>query len=240
MIDQESVEKRRGVLPPAGSRARLGLAIGGVAVVAAGGLLVGMMFGGSSEPAPDPVESPAAASPERATVDYSVPTSTPDVQWQKVDLDLSTVWIPTKTGYGPANSTPGRWSGWSQSPLGALMAGWTIQQASGVADPTDLHNYWRQQAISSDSVRSKAIDLRPTDVPHVTTEPRGFEVLDYTGSEAKLRFSEHSTWGNETWDGDTTVTVRWQDGDWRLMMTEGNRPQGQDLSPEAVLIPWGP
>ena len=60
-----------------------------------------------------------------------------------MELPRLTTWIPDSPSYGPANNEAGEWGGWSQTPMGAVMAantinaGWGLNNADAAAYAVD-------------------------------------------------------------------------------------------------------
>ena len=223
-------------------------------------MLAGVWIGGSSNTAPEPSVADVPQIPQigsgEATLDYAIPTEEPaDVSWTPVDLGRSTNYIPVSVEHGPKVTDPGEWSGWAQTPTGALLAAYTIQQAAGVPDATKLTNYWSEQTINDPETLNMAVDTRPMNTPKITVTPMGFEVIEYSPVEVTVRYATRYEWGSQTLEESGTAKVQWQNGDWRLMMTADDRPMSQDLASgtsggvdageagpgaEWAYFPWGP
>ena len=206
-------------------------------------LLVGVFLGGQStdEAALSPQPAPAdAAEQAPAVLDYDIPASEPaGLVWQTVELGRGSTSIPFSGEHGPAVAQDGQWSGWAQTPTGALLAAWTIQQAAGIRDNAALANYWRQQAITDPETLNLAVDSRPMNSPEIEVTPMGFEIINYSPIEVTVRLATAYEWGSQRTQESSTVKVRWQNGDWRLVMLSDDRPRSQELSAEWPYIPWG-
>ncbi len=226
-------------------RWRLVLA-GGIVAFGALSLLVGVWVGGTANDYPDQVSSAVdpAVIPQiggDAQLDYSLPAAEPAaLSWNLVDLGRAMTQIPVSVEHGPLVTDPGEWSGWAQTPTGALLAGWTIQQAAGTTDNAALTAYWTQQGVTDPETLNLSVDTRPMDAPKIEVTPLGFELIEYSPVEVTLRYATGYEWGSQRIEESGTATVRWLNGDWRLMMQADNRPLSQELSTEWPYIPWGP
>lgn len=177
-----------------------------------------------------------------AAVDWSTPTAAPaDLRWQPVNVDRLTTWVPLSQSYGPASAGVGEWGSWSQSPTGAVMAAWTI--SAYVPDNTALRAYMLDHAITTTEFLDAALAKRPADgpaAPHVKRTPTGFRVDSYTPTQAVISLRESvAIAGGDPSVTASTVKVRWQSGDWRVVYLPDDYAAVQD-PPAGSFVAWGP
>ncbi|MFF6998040.1 hypothetical protein ACFY93_24185 [Streptomyces sp. NPDC008313] len=144
--------------------------------------------------------------------DQDKPTKAPkDFRWKADGTGL----VPVSKTAGPLKYDGPVWSCFAHTPMGAVLAAHAI---------TDHLSYpgWREvvdrqvvpgagrDALISD--RSKAEDKPTSGKPDVGGYA-GFSVLAYNKKEATLMFLLR---GPGSSYGSTSVSMRWQDGDWKL------------------------
>jgi hypothetical protein len=168
--------------------------------------------------------------------DPSIPDAPPsDFAWKNVGALL----VPTSRTYGPARYAGPVWSCYSHTPMGAVMAAYGI--FGTLAGPG-----WRavaEQEIAPGRGRQAFIDAglnqsyRPLSSQEAA-QPAGFTVVSYTAAQATIETLSDS--GNGLFQTEQ-LTVTWQDGDWKLVLTPQGTvgPDPQVVSSDSGFVLWG-
>jgi hypothetical protein len=168
--------------------------------------------------------------------DPSMPTAPPsDFAWKNVGALL----VPTSKTYGPTRYAGAVWSCYSHTPMGAVMAAYGI--FSTLAGPG-----WRavaEQEVAPGPGRQAFIDagLSQSYQPlssQDAAQPAGFTVVSYTPAQATIETLSDS--GNGLFQTEQ-LTVTWQDGDWKLVLTPQGTvgPDPQVVSSDSGFVLWG-
>ena len=204
--------------------------VAAVVVVAVHGSLTRSPGAGPATRAATPTASSTASAGERAAgcrtddADQSVPTETPDdVSWRNAGPTL----VPVSASAGPLHHTGPVWSCYARTPMGAVLAAHVI--------PAQLQTRrWRtvvDQSVVDDAGRdaflkaSEGQTFTPLS-PGQVAQPTGWQILTYTRDQATVETLTATA--PHAWK-ETTRTVAWNHGDWRLVMTpsgaDGSEPQ---------------
>lgn len=207
---------------------------------------VGVTLGRSSTSAApeDPVA--AQAGPPAGTTtpgsEWDIPTRAPaDIRWERVELPRLTTWIPDSPSYGPANNESGEWGGWSQTPMGAVMAAYSINAGWGLNN-TDAAAYAADHSQTFPDYVTQSLAERPSDdlAPRVTLRPTGFRVDDYTVASAAVTVAMvGSVAGSAEAASMLTTNLQWVDGDWKVVLTPETHPRSSQPA-TGSFVPWGP
>ncbi len=152
-----------------------------------------------------------------------------------------TTWIPASPSYGPATNELGEWGGWSQTPMGAVMAAHTIFTGWGL-DNDDAAAYAAAHMQTFPDYVKQTLAERPADglAPKGTIRPTGFRVDDYSVAEATVTLTSVGALpGSAETTSMLTVHLRWTDGDWKVIHTPDGHPVWAQ-TPTGTFIPWGP
>lgn len=165
-----------------------------------------------------------------------VPTDTPrDVTWENV----SGWYFPLSKSSGPGRRTEnGPWSCYARTPLGAVVAAYTIPiRLGGVAK--DFNGILTSQTVpgvGQDALRAKGGNTAAADV----AIPRGFLVDSFTKDEATITLYLHTP----QLDAACSVHVQWfggAAGDWLLRLeSNGDSYAGCIKGAPSRYVPWGP
>jgi hypothetical protein len=196
----------------------------------------GRAAGGPTVPAGSaPASSPEA--PGTQAADTAVPQTPPPVQWAL----YKTVALPISTSAGPRHVDGDVAAGYSHTPTGALVAAAQLSVRYFFADD------WR--AVLDRSVapgagrdvwaatRGKYASLA---APKSGTycQAAGFVFVDYQPSRAVIQLAHRCPTGQLQ---ATTLTVAWQDEDWKLVLQPNGSPTPtqQPIASLDGFIPWG-
>lgn len=194
----------------------------------------GRAAGGPTVPAGS---APAQTAPGRQSGDATVPRTTPPAQW----VLYKTVALPVSASAGPRDIDGDVAAAYSHTPTGALVAATQLSVRYAFADD------WR--AVLDRSVapgagrdvwvatRGKYASLAP---PQAGTycQVAGFVFVDYAPSRAVVQMANRCPNGQLQ---ATTLTVAWQDEDWKLVLQPNGSPTPtqQPIASLDGFIPWG-
>lgn len=207
---------------------------------------VGVLLGRTSTPSAP--QGHRAAETQPSTADsatggaWDIPMRAPaDLRWERVELPRMTTWVPVSPSYGPATNEVGEWGGWSQTPMGAVMAAHTIFTGWGL-DNDDAATYAADHMQTFPDYVSQTLAERPADglAPKGTIRPTGFRVDDYSVAEATVTLTSVGALpGSAETTSMLTVRLRWADGDWKVVHTPDGHPVWAQ-TPTGTFIPWVP
>jgi hypothetical protein len=218
-----------------------------VGLIVLAGLMVALWPSPNSRQAnpPGPGQPADTSTPDQrpaTSLPTAVPTVAPaDVHWQLVHQ----VALPVSASAGPYRSTDTTASGYAHTPVGALIA------AAQISSRSALHNgraVWEptltQQFVPSPDRDSLLQALRAQ--PDTEAEPgelsqlSGFRYLSYTPDTAVVGLVDRAPGQSDTFYI-TTVTMLWQDGDWRMVAPPGGSwtAASQKLTDLSGVIAWG-
>jgi hypothetical protein len=176
--------------------------------------------------ATDPPAAPNTTTPpvdsSDLPADATPTTAPPGVAWQLVGQ----VAVPASAVAGPNRVNAGRASGYAQNPVGALIAAAQLSTRAGYSagrsnwEPTLL-----QQTVASTDrdalltfLRSANASGVPQAGPGELSQIAGFRFYSYTPAVATVGLVRRTPAGAYSI---TTLTVRWLDGDWKLLAPPG-------------------
>jgi len=185
----------------------------------------------------DPTSTVAATPAPTATLDQSVPTTTPQgVRWQL----WQTVALPFSDEAGPSTVQGDTATGYAHTPTGALIA------ATQTAVRYRVAQDWRavlQASVQPGPGAEAWANLR---APLTLDEPQpgqlgqaaGFQVISYTPERAVIQYV--AKFQNGTMQM-TSNTVVWDGSDWKLVLTDdgGVSATAVPISSLSGFIPWG-
>lgn len=159
--------------------------------------------------------------------DQEKPGSAPDVTWK---LYAEQVKLPTSEKLGPGKQAGKFWQCWAHSPKGAVLAGiglvadFTFGGVKEAANPSDE----REEVFESQ---------QSADASNIG-EVRGFKLLQYDGTTAKLSYLLRD--GTDETSLDLTIEWNSEAGDWRLALDKAV-PEAELLysSDVAGYTTWG-
>ena len=203
------------------------------------GVLLGRSSASDTTQRSVPAEPPAAAT---AAGEWDIPTQAPpDIRWERLELPRGTTWIPSSPRLGPASNEVGEWGGWSQTPMGAVMAAHTINAGWGL-DNAEAAAYAADHSQTFPDFVAQNLAGRPSDelAPHVTIRPVGFRVDDYTVAAATVTIATvGAVAGSAETSEQVTTNLRWVDGDWKVVFTPESHPRSSAPA-TGPFVPWGP
>jgi len=228
------------------------LVIGAVLLALAAGLVaVDITTGHQQQPrtpaaAAPPAAAPAAppaptAPPAPATqphpLDLTVPVTTPaGLTWARFAGELE----PYSATAGPAHVAGPVAAGYARSPLGALLAAQQIGTRYGLAPAGGWRAVTLAQVLPGPGrdayvrLRATASDAAPA---QGYAQPEGFRYVSWTPDLAMLQLLAHR--GGQY--AVITLTLRWQNGDWRLQLlpSGANSPSITSLPSPTGFVLWG-
>jgi hypothetical protein len=195
-----------------------------------------------------PAPSNSAAAGGGVTVDQMIPTTAPSgVTW---DLYRG-VALPISAVDGPSRRAGGIWSGYAQTPTGALLAASYLAYATtgpdavavlaqrtipspaqaaalvtAEATPYPAFNPGDTGAISGFSFADVPQSLSATAVPQLPSYSREAATIQVAGSGVGINMY-------------STVALRWVDGDWKLDLRAGFPIPGKGVPSLTGFVPWG-
>lgn len=206
------------------------------------GVLLGRSSTSTGNETPVSVAAPPSVEAPSSGGEWDLPTHAPaDLRWERVQLPRMTTWIPASATYGPATNRVGEWGGWSQTPMGAVMAAHTIFTGWGL-DNEDAAAYAAGHMQTFPDYVTQTLAERPADglAPLGTIRPTGFRVDDYSVAEATVTLTSLGALaGSAETTSMLTVRLRWVDGDWKVVHTPDGHPVSSS-TPTGTFIPWGP
>ncbi|MFC3690352.1 hypothetical protein [Aquipuribacter hungaricus] len=196
---------------------------------------------GGAAPSPTPTATePESSSCDLPAGDQTVPVVAPtETQWELVGEMVA----PTAPElHGPAVSSPVR-SCFARTPVGALYA------AVNVAATTTLPNAERiltEDLGAEGAGRDVALENLPTEgssagpSSEAQVQVAGFSFLSYTEDETVIDLAMLAATREQVVTVHTPVTLRWEQGDWRLVFgPEGAPfPRLQAAPSLAGYVPW--
>jgi len=177
----------------------------------------------TASPAPSPTTAPSSSASLCPTdVDTAVPTKRlPDLRWER----LGPVLLPYSAAAGPCMVTATTAAGYAHTPAGAILAAAQIGSRTSITDPlaiaTDtikqqaLPGPARDQLLSKTEQQSKT-PLTEQDAGQLTA----WSVLSYSDDTAVISLALSNPAGEGQYVT-LPVTMRWSDGDWRLVPPPG-------------------
>ncbi len=213
-----------------------------LAAVAVGVVLGRSSTSAANEPPPSTITAQSPADAPTTSGEWDTPTRAPsDLRWERVELPRMTTWVPISPSYGPATNELGEWGGWSQTPMGAVMAAHTIFTGWGL-DNADAAAYAADHMQTFRDYVKQTLAERPADglAPKGTIRPTGFRVDDYSVAEATVTLTSVGALpGSAETTSMLTLRLRWADGDWKVVHTPDGHPVWAQ-APAGTFIPWGP
>lgn len=234
---------------------RRGLVLAGVflVVLLAVGLLLALVPSDDREPvvggesaspttAAAPSQAPVAAEAcELPAGDQTVPVVPPaDTQWELVGRVVA----PTAPEvYGPAVPDPVR-SCFARNPTGALYAAVNALATTTLPDAPRLlaedlgaEGPGRDAALSQLPADGSVV---PADDTAAQVQLAGFQFLSYTEDETVIDLAIRGVSNNQTGFVHSVFTLRWEEGDWRVVHTPEGAPFAgvQTLPSLAGYVPW--
>lgn len=249
--EQRSPFARRGFIAAAGV----------VAVVAILGITLGIVNATQDDPDPDPTGSNSAPSPSASTsapptpepteaaggasvcglggvaLDGSLSTA-PAADWQYQD----TTAYPTSAEYGPGDvSSEGLRSCFQHSPEGAVFtAANAVVQGSDPATVGAWLDYFIADGPNRDAVLAQGTGVEGSSGQGVRLEVAGFRLLAYDGETARVDIAVRGAADGQTVSLSMVYLLVWEDGDWKLSVTDPNLPINVANVPDlAGYITWG-
>lgn len=167
--------------------------------------------------------------------DQAVPSTTPpDVTYQNVGAML----VPVSASAGPTHRNGPAWSCYAHTPMGAAIAAHVIAAQLATRD-------WRQvlnASVVDDAGRAAFIRASEHQTfhplsPDEVVQPTGWQIVNYSPDQATVQTLSAN--GDGTWRVGT-YTVRWDHGDWRLVMTNAGAPgpDPQTVASSAGFVRW--
>ena len=225
--------------------------IAAVAVLALALLVAGVVV--FSDTRPPPASSPAATSANLAgtggsggsastapggqpqTPDQAIPSAPPaGVTWPVYQH----VGVPVSATAGPARVVRSVAAGYAHSPSGALLAAANLSTRLPLAPDTE----WREAALTGavdTPTRQKWLDGRGRYQIGQSVDPRlvqirGFQVQGYSAQQAQIWLVSGGTQGFKA----SLTTVRWSQGDWKLVMDGGFVTSAHAVADLTGFVPW--
>ncbi|MFG3553861.1 hypothetical protein ACGGAQ_05675 [Micromonospora sp. NPDC047557] len=219
-----------------------------LALVVIAGVVVALMGGDDGVPSPAPANPPASqpaggTSAAAEALPTAIPTTAPrGVTWELVGQAV----VPRSATAGPRQVAGGVASGYAHTPEGALIA------AAQLSTRSDLYagrESWeptitKQFTPGADRDRLLAMYANYDPVPPVEAADLatigGYRYVSYSPDTAviamAMRVPRSSAWVT------LTLTVRWMDGDWRMVPPPGGNWQAlQAPAPDlSSVVTWGP
>ncbi|TKG61514.1 hypothetical protein [Prauserella endophytica] len=180
---------------------------------------------------------PGEASPQPGTLpsspDTAVPTTAPqDVRWEL----YQGVAVPMSDTHGPSSTDGAVASGYAHTPTGALIASVQIVYRLALAPADQWRAVAEQQVTGPDKAKFLA---QLAEVDRGQTDPRiqqiaGFRIVSYDAQTAVIETASGSV-GKYTVG---TQVMRWENGDWRLHMSDAEHSTAR-VSPDlSGFVPW--
>ena len=225
-----------------------------VAIIAVLGLVIAFS-GGSEGDSKRPAAPPAGQPPAKADADASVcglqpgsqavPDSAPEAKWEL----RGTVAVPTAPAtFGPGRTAGGVPSCFAHSPTGALFAMVNIQAAMGVfanrSGRYQIEKVLRMIAAGPGRDALKAAAAREPVPEKGSTTPdaqvAGFNIVRYEPSAAVIDLAFSGTRPESAGYVHGQSTMRWEDGDWKLVLTQSGAPFDavQPIADLTGYVPW--
>jgi hypothetical protein len=169
-------------------------------------------------------------------VNGTIPTAPPnDLAWKNIGGML----VPTSPTAGPTRYQGPVWSCYAHTPTGAVMAAYDIY--AGLASP-EWHTIAEREIIPGQGQQafitageSQAYQAVP---PGDIAQAVGFEVVGYTAQQATI---ETLADGGENGYQANQLTVAWDDGDWKMVVTPtgSSGPDPQLVTSTGGFVLWG-
>jgi hypothetical protein len=169
-------------------------------------------------------------------VSDTIPAAAPsDLVWKNIAGML----VPTSPTAGPTRYQGPVWSCYAHTPTGSVMAAYDI--FAGLISP-NWHTIAEreivpgpgQQAYITASESQPYQAVPPGDIPQAV----GFEVVGYTPQQATIETLQD---GGENGYQANQLTVAWDDGDWKLVVTPdgSSGPDPQLVTSASGFVLWG-
>lgn len=224
----------------AGTGRRTAAAIAGVAVVLAVGIVIGLTVGGGSGSShPATTSSPGGAATATGAGASGTQTTTlpavslADVRW----IDYFGVQLPVSSAAGPRDLADNLAFGYTDSPLGALMAAINIATRTGGSFGTAIFSTTISRQIVGSNQQALLASAQTDAQQHGTTgQPTpgvplagsdvaltAFRFEGYTPSDAVVHYvgSGVDPTTGQVVRVDTRIEVRWSGGDWKVVAPPG-------------------
>lgn len=193
----------------------------------------------SAAPTSTPTEAAGGASVcglDGEVLDGSL-SAAPEAEWQYQD----TTAYPTSTEFGPAETNAdGVRFCFQHSPEGAVFAA-----ANAVVQGSDSETvgawleYFLAEGPNRDAVLSQGAGTG-TSGQGARVEVAGFRLLAYDGDTARIDVAVRGSAGGQSVNLSMVYTLVWEDGDWKLSVTDPNAPINVANIPDLMgYISWG-
>ncbi len=161
-----------------------------------------------------------------------IPTSEPaDIKWTRIEGWAFPISASAGPGKRPAT---GPWSCFARTPMGAVLAAYTIDLRMAVVDDAGFDAIVEQQV--SPGVGRDALVALGNQKPESITDTKGFIVESYTPDDAIISLYVVQQGQSAT----CSVEVQWRDGDWRLRaLPDGSTSSGCVRAAPPKFVPWG-
>lgn len=162
--------------------------------------------------------------------------SAPEAEW----LFQGTTAYPTSSEYGPGATSPeGVRYCFQRTPTGALFAA-----ANAVVQGSDpsTARAWLEYFLAAGPMREELLaDSTETSSSSSTRlEIAGFRVMSYDGDSARIDVGARVAGSGNTAYGSIIYELIWEDGDWKLNVTDPESPLNMAQVPDlAGYIDWG-
>ncbi len=223
----------------------------GIAAVAV--LALTLLVGGVvvfSDTRPPPASSPAPTSADSAgaggssstapggqaqTPDQAIPSAPPaGVTWTVYQH----VGVPVSATVGPTRVVRSVAAGYAHSPSGALLAAANLSTRLPLAPDTE----WKEAALAGavdTPTRQKWLDGRGKYQIGQSVDPRlvqirGFQVQGYSAQQAQIWLVSGGAQGFKA----SLTTVKWSQGDWKLVMDGGFVTSAHAVADLTGFVPW--
>ncbi|MBW9207957.1 hypothetical protein KV097_18620 [Mumia sp. zg.B17] len=189
--------------------------------------------------------SSSPTSPEAGTDTCNLPgevlsgtlSTAPVAKWEY----QGTTAYPTSMEYGPQRAAGGVRACYQHSPEGAVFtaANAVVLATADLETVRDWFDYFIATGPHRDSMLSQEDGSATSD--GVRAEIAGFRLLFYDGDTARVDIGVRGTSEGQTVNLSMVYALVWEDGDWKLNVTDPDVPVNVAVVPElAGYIPWGP
>lgn len=215
-----------------------------VLIVALGIAYVMMPSGGQTSAAPTRAATPATTTTSTAGAGQDSTCGLPagDLRYPSVGLPtkwelLGRVAIPTDPkGIGPGKIDGNMRTCYQHSPTGALYAAANVFGISSLpGGQTVVFNSLAAKTPIRDQYLVSPPASTPVD-PSIGLQIGGFKVVSYTGDSATISIGMKATQDSRTGYGSVTYALRWEDGDWKVVLE--NSSTSTSLPDLSDFVPW--
>jgi hypothetical protein len=202
----------------------------------------------SANPAPAAPAAPAGHNANASVCgleagSQSIPDAAPKAAWKL----RGTVAVPSAPGtFGPHETTDGVPSCFAHSPTGALFATTNIYAALSVASHGSVDE--QIAALKAMAAPGPGLDAatarrggnRPSADSSSGVQVAGFNVVRYEPSSAVVDLAFHVDRAHVSGYVHATSTLRWQKGDWKVVLSQDGRPFDslQQIDSLGGYVPW--